>query len=193
MEIWEVDKLVLFLIFFIPGFISIKIYNSIIPTQPRDSTIYLLDAIGFSALNFAAMSWLILIIHSNGFYKYHSFWYSFLLLFILLVAPIIWPFVIKKLRTWKPLAKIFLHPIGKPWDYVFGKKSSFWVIIHLKDGRSIGGKFDTESFASSFPSEEQIYLEEVWYLENKKFKNPIPRSKGIIVLKDEISSIEFFN
>jgi len=54
-------------------------------------------------------------------------------------------------------------------------------------------KFDTNSFASSYPAEEQIYIEEVWDLDEKgKFIKPIERSKGIIISEKEISSVEFF-
>jgi len=109
------------------------------------------------------------------------------------VSPILWPILFLKLSTWKPISKYIIHPIQKPWDYVFGKREAFWIIIHLKDRRKIGGKFGTSSFSSSYPSEEQIYLEEVWKLdENGKFIGPIERSKGIIILGKEILSIEFF-
>jgi len=46
------------------------------------------------------------------------------------------------------------------------------MIIHLKDGRRIGGRFDENSSASSFPAKEQIYIEEVWELdENENLSN----------------------
>jgi len=93
----------------------------------------------------------------------------------------------------KPIAKHIIHPFKKPWDFVFGKKEAYWVIVHLKDKRKIGGKFAKNSFASSYPSEEQIYLEEVWTLdENGKFKEPLKRSGGIIILGKEILAVEFF-
>ena len=55
------------------------------------------------------------------------------------------------------------------------------------------GRFDTNSFASSYPAKEQIYLEEVWELGEKgNFVKRIDRSKGIVILGDEIVAIEFF-
>ena len=54
---------------------------------------------------------------------------------------------------------------GKPWDYVFSRRQAYWVIVHLRDGRKIGGRFDRKSFASSYPADEQIYIEEVWRLD----------------------------
>lgn len=193
MDIWQIDRLVLFLIFFIPGFISIKVYDLLIPNGRRDFSKSLFEAIGFSAINFAVLSWPIIFINSGNFYNEHSVLYFISLLCILFIVPIFWPFVFLKISMWKPIAKNIIHPIQKPWDYVFGKKYAYWIIIHLKDGRRIGGRFDTCSFASSYPSEEQIYLEEVWKLdENCKFVEHIERSKGILILGEEILAVEFF-
>jgi hypothetical protein len=80
-----------------------------------------------------------------------------------------------------------VHPIRKPWDYVFGKREPFWVIVHLHNGQRIGGRFDVQSFASSDPADEQIYLEADWVLDEQgRFLRPVERSRGIIIMKDEI-------
>ncbi len=193
MDIWQIDKLALFLIFFIPGFISVKIYDLLIPAEERDFSRSLFEVIGYSCLNFAALSWLIILIHLGNFQGKHQIWYFLLLFCIIFIVPVLWPFILLKLSSCKIIAKHIVHPIRKPWDYIFGKKESFWTVVHLKDGRKIGGKFDTNSFASSCPAEEQIYLEEVWELNEKgEFIKPIERSKGIIILREEILSVEFF-
>lgn len=193
MDIWHVDKLSLFLIFFIPGFISIKIYDLLIPGEKRDFSKSLFEVIGFSAINFAALSWLIILIHSDNFINNYRLWYFVSLLIIIFVIPILWPIALLKILAWSPIAKRVIHPVLKPWDYVFGKKRVLWTIVHLKDGRRIGGKYDKGSFSSSFPAEEQIYLEEVWRLDkNGVFIKRIERSRGIIILGSEISSVEFF-
>ena len=86
-----------------------------------------------------------------------------------------------------------MHPIRKPWDYVFGKRDSFWIIVHLQSDQRIGGRFDVDSFASSDPAEEQIYLQEVWVLDVEgRFMNRVERSRGIIIMKDQIRAVEFF-
>ena len=59
MDIWSAGKLALFLIFFLPGFISMKIYDLLVPGEPRDFTKSLLEAISYSTLNFAALFWLL--------------------------------------------------------------------------------------------------------------------------------------
>lgn len=193
MDIWQTDKLILFLIFFIPGFVSLKIYDLLIPGQQRDFSKSLVEVVGYSALNYAALSWLIIWLYSGNFYQEKRVWFIVSVVFIVLIVPAVWPVLFTRLWKWRPIARYIVHPIKKPWDYIFGKREPYWVIVHLKDGRKIGGKFGEESFASSFPAEEQIYMEEVWELDEEgKFKIPIERSAGIIVLADEISSIELF-
>jgi len=193
MDIWQTDKLGLFLVFFIPGFISLKVYDLLIAGERRDFTKSLFEVIGYSALNFAALSWLIILIYSGELFANHKLWYFISLFFILFISPILWPICLIKLSSWGFFAKHIIHPILKPWDYVFSKRQRYWVIVHLKNGKKLGGVYDENSFASSYPAEEQIYLEEIWKLDDEgRFLNPIERSKGMIILKDEIVAVEFF-
>jgi len=193
MDIWEINKLALFLLFFIPGFISIKVYDLFIASERRDFSKSLFEVMGYSAINFAALSWLIILIHSDNYYGTHRLVYFLFLILIIFIMPVIWPLVFLKLSSWAPISKRIIHPIRKPWDYVFGKKQSLWVIVHLVDGKMIGGKYDKNSFTSSYPAEEQIYLEQAWHLDEKgAFVKPVERSGGIIILEKQISALEFF-
>jgi len=193
MDLWDINKLVLFLIFFIPGFISIKVYDLFIPRERRDFSKSLFEVMGYSALNFAALSWLIILIHSDNFYSANKVIYFLFLFIIIFIIPIIWPLVFLKLSSWHPISKRIIHPILKPWDYVFGKRQCYWAIVHLMNGKKIGGRYDKNSFASSYPAEEQIYLEQVWHLDDKgAFIKPVERSGGIIILGKDISCLEFF-
>ncbi len=193
MEIWEVDKLILFLVFFVPGFVSLKVYDLLIPGEQRDFSKSLFEVIAYSALNYAVLSWLIVWIYSENFYQTHRVWFFVFVVLIMFAFPTAWPVFYTQLWKWKSISKFIIHPFKKPWDYVFSKGEPYWVIIHLKNGRKIGGKFDSKSFASSFPAEEQIYLEEVWELDEKeKFRKPILRSAGMIVFSNEILAIELF-
>lgn len=192
--IWQIDKLFLFLIFILPGFISLVVYDYMIPSIKRDFSKSIIEIICFSTLNFIALS---ILIYLNIKFKYYDtsiilFYFSLLIIFI--IMPAIWPMLFVKLSNTKLFKKYFIHPIAKPWDYYFGKKDAAWVIVHLKNGKMIGGKYSSDSFASSYPDNEQIYLEEVWKLNsNGAFTTKVERTKGIIIIGDDISSIEFFN
>lgn len=193
MEIIQKYNILIFIVFFIPGFISIKVYGLLIPGERKDSIKLLYEAIAYSAINYVLLSWLIIFVFTNSFYRNNPFLFYLSVLFVMLIAPMIWPILYKWLSKRKFLSKYIIHPILKPWDYVFNQKKVYWVIVHLKNGKKIGGKYWTKSFASSYPADEQIFLEEVWELDSKeRFIKPIERSAGIIILKDDIEAIELF-
>ena len=192
MDIWNADKLALFIVFFVPGFISMKVYDLLVPGETRDASKSLLDAISYSTLNFAALFWLIAILQTGDFYHRHFILYSLSVVAIMVVVPACWPFAFLGLSSWRPVGKHLVHPIQKPWDYVFGKRIPFWIIVHLKNGQKIGGFFGPESFASSNPADEQIYLEEVWLLDDAGiFLNVGKNSRVIIIMDDGIRAVEF--
>jgi hypothetical protein len=68
------------------------------------------------------------------------------------------------------------------------------VIINLKNGEKIGGVYGPNSFASSFPRKEQVYLEQLWQVDkNGKFIQAMIQTNGVLVSIDEIKTIEFYN
>ena len=137
MDIWNVDKLTLFLVFFLPGFISIKVYDLMVPGERRDFSKSLLEVISYSTLNFGALFWLIVPIQRGDFSRSHFVLYSLAVTLIMVIVPACWPVVFLKLSTWRRVARYFVHPIGKPWDYVFGKRCPFWIIVHLQNGQKL--------------------------------------------------------
>ena len=83
------------------------------------------------------------------------------------------------------------HPTQKPWDYVFSKRESYWVKVVLNDGLTIGGKYSSNSFASSTPASEQLYLEETWIIKEKGgFDRKKNQTNGVIILSKDIAYIE---
>lgn len=194
MDIWKVENLPLSLVFILPGFISLVVYDYLIPSLKRDFSKSIIEIVCFSTLNFIVFSFLIYL--NIKYDSFNNYWYLFYpsLLIVFIIMPTLWPIIFIKFSNTNFFKKHFIHPIAKPWDYFFGKKEAAWVIVHLKNGKMVGGKYSTDSFASSYPDKEQIYLEEVWRLDlNGAFISKIERTKGIIIIGDDISSIEFFN
>jgi Family of unknown function (DUF6338) len=90
--------------------------------------------------------------------------------------PIMWPIIGLKISPWEPISSHLRNQISRPWDFKFGNTKPAWITVHLKDGRKIGRIFDHESYASSYPAEEQLYLETVWKLDkNGNFEKEIKR------------------
>lgn len=191
MNIWEIDKLQLFLTYFIPGFISLKVYELLIPSDSKDFSKSLYEVIGYSTLNFAAFFWVVYLLPKN-FSTNHPTWYVAFQFLVIFITPILWPVLFINLSSHKWLSKYFRNPAPTPWDFVFMADKAFWVIVHLKDGTKVGGIYSNQSAASSYPSTEQVFLEEVWNLdEDGKFLAQAERGCGILILSD-IKFIEFF-
>lgn len=193
MNIWEIDKTFLFIVLVLPGFISIKVYDLIVAGDKRDFSKSIVESIAYSVLNFAALSWLIILISSDTFSKEHGFFYWISIVLIFIVFPAIWPFLFVRISGFKIFKKHLLNPINQPWDRVFSKRESYWVIVHLKNEKTVRGKFALNSSASAYPKERQIYLEEVWKPgKNGGFAEKVNRTKGVILFESEIMYIEFY-
>tara|TARA_R110001599_G_C12043752_1_gene641422 strand:+ start:73 stop:657 length:585 start_codon:yes stop_codon:yes gene_type:complete len=194
MDIWEIDKLALFLAFVIPGFISIKAYQLAFPGTERATSDQLIDAIAYSSINYALLIFPIIAIESGTLRESCKFLYYLFYVFVLFIAPIIWVLIWKYLRTRDFFQRNAPHPTAKPWDYVFSKRKSYWVKVTLKDGTIIAGLYADKSFASSAPAQEQIYLEETWIVNEKGgFERAKNNTAGVIILSSEISYIELRN
>jgi len=193
MEILEINKIVLFIIFFIPGFISMKVYHLMIASEAINFSESIGEVIAFSSINYAALSWLIILVDKFDLLNKHFTLFILSVIFIIFIAPIFWTIIFVWLSKSKKLRKYILSPIKNPWDYYFEKKKSCWVIVNLKNGEKIGGVYSDNSFSSAYPHKEQIYLEELWDIgTNGNFLKKISRTDGIIIIGDEIKSIELY-
>lgn len=192
MELLDKGKLTLFVLFIMPGFISLKIYSLVHPTADKDFTKLIIDAISYSCINYAFLFIPIYYVESIGLYfiapiKYYLFYVA-----VLIVVPVLLPLLLIKLRRGKCVLRFLPHPTGRPWDYFFAKGKPCWIIVTLKNGKKYGGLYNSESFASGSPEVEQLYLEKHWCLdENGNFDHELKDTLGIIILTNEIESVEF--
>ncbi len=194
MDIWNVDKLVLFIAFVIPGFLLLKTSAVLGLDSAADSSKQVVDAVAYSCINYAVLAWPILKVESSGLRTSDQELYVAFYAFVVLFAPILLAFGWRVLRTTQLLQKIVPHPVGKPWDFFFRQRQRYWVLVTFKDGKQIGGRYDSRSFASAAPAAEQLYLEEAWALnDGGGFERPRRDSAGILILGNELRSIEFFN
>lgn len=194
MNIWELDKLILFILFVVPGFVAIKAYEVLIPSQMKDSSKQIVDAITYSCINYALLFVPMMMVEKSNLsaeypYSHYAFYF-----FVIFVSPILLVFSWKWLRTTNLAQNNAPHPVLKPWDYVFMQRRFYWVKVILKNGDVIGGLYRNKSFASSYPAPEQIFLEQTWIIGEKGgFERPKNDSAGIIILSDEIAYIELRN
>lgn len=192
MDIWEKSKLFIFVLFVMPGFISMKVYDVFHSRPGQDYSKTLIDVIAYSCVNYALLLVPIYYVETSDLMLKHPVWYYLFYLFTFFILPIVLPVLLIYIRTRRWFTRFMPHPTGRPWDFYFKKAKKSWVIVTLKNGKKYGGRYDSESFASSSPEPEQIYLEHHWALDaDGDLDHKLSDTLGIIILTNEIESIEF--
>lgn len=220
MDFFTFDQIVLFLAFFIPGFVSVKVYDLLVPGGQRDLEKSLYAIIAYSAVNyvvlsplgmlvnggqFTALSWLTILTSPGDIYSKGGLLYVILLAAVVFGFPALWPYVFHKLSLWSVVSRHIVSPIHRPWEWVFGgyatkgERTGYWVIIHFKDGKKIGGIYGPNSFASTYPDEEKIYLEAIYPVtkdgtfavdQNGNIEPVSEGTKGMIVSCKDVLAVE---
>lgn len=194
MNIWDENKLLLFIVFSVPGFIAIKTYELLLPSQQFEPTKQIIDAVSYSCINYALWIWPIYHVQTSSISTAYPNLYVLFWMYLLFISPVLLAFCWKSLRECELIQNFVPHPTQKPWDYVFSQRGTYWVVVTLKDGKKIAGMYGPKSFASSAPAKEQIYLEEHWILNKYEgFDRSAVQTAGIIILSSEISTLELMH
>jgi hypothetical protein len=89
-------------------------------------------------------------------------------------------------------------PAPRAWDYLFSyRRRKGWIILHLKDGDRIGGAW-RNSYAASYPDDQDLYLsEQVELTTDGRFQlddDGLPRSleKGLLIRWAEVRYLDFY-
>jgi hypothetical protein len=189
-----IDKILLLTIFFIPGFIYLKAYRLFIAETRTDFSKDLYEAIGISLINAIVFAPLLYWVYTNNLIENCAFLYYLMLIFIIIIIPLIEVWIFYKIAKTKWYSKRLLTPNNGAWDDFFSKREPYWVIVTLKSGRKIAGKYAAKSYSSAYPAPKEIYLEEVYELKKDgSFGDIIKQTGGILIVENEISTIEFFN
>lgn len=193
-NIWTPDAIQIFILFVVPGFISIKIYELFFPCSETDSSKKIIDAISFGSINFGILYIPISLVENSTMKSSCWFGYFIFYLFVIFLAPALWVWIWRKIRLSYWFQSRAPHPTQKPWDFVFSQRKEYWVIATLKNGKKIAGWYGYNSFASSTPASEQIYLEQSWELNSDgRFEKRHEQTAGVIILSKEIEVLELFN
>ena len=187
-ELLTADKLLLFFIFFVPGFVSVKIWSLLVPSEHRSMADHAVEVLSFGCINFAILFWLVAIAIKMEHWAQYLIYGAILFLF-----PMIWPLIVKTILYSDFLRGRIVHPTPKAWDAFFQRGQPCFILVHLKSGQYVGGLYSGNSFASSFPNPEDLYIEELWKMSRTgKFIEPMPDTKGLLISHDAIDFLELF-
>lgn len=191
-DIWQADKLTLFLAFFMPGFVASQVYRLFIPCDVVDFTKELPAIVAYSSIHYALTGWILFVVPEGTARLIATY-------VVVLVLPLFWAPLVLLIRDWerwapkiltKNLLRSLLKPEQRPWDAVFDLRDSF-VRVRLKSGAYVGGFYTTGSAISTFPNEPELYISQSWILDKDGvFKEPAQAPTGLLVRGSEIEFLE---
>lgn len=183
----------------VPGFIMNMGYGYLIPLREGQAQLYLIRLVVFSCVNYALVWPAVHNLIQIKYWVEHPLNWSFILILILLLMPYsIGMFVgYVNSRDWirTILRKIGInpiHPAPTAWDFIMPSDAKY-VIVTLKDKTEIFGLYSDNSLASSVPTEKDIYIEQVFKIDERDDETwlEVEGSRGMWINGSEILHIEF--
>ena len=191
MDVLNLEKLQLFLVIVLPGFVAIKVFDLFSPPVIRDFGASVVEAVVYGLLNFALWAWYLVGVTVDGA-KERPALHSFMFFVVCVLSPAILAFAASKLRRQKWVCRVLGESTPSAWDDFFNRKQECWVICHLKSGKKIAGLYSARSFATTYPQKAELYIEKTYYVdENGKIQGEVPDSFGMLVRYEDCYLIEF--
>lgn len=194
------EAVILLLYVVVPGYVVVKVYDLLAPGERRSVGEAIIDILAWSFMLMLLWFW-----PFAAMYEYSdllSTWFRYLILFVLtilavFVTPLLAAYLLYRVRHRGFLrggAKGSSTPASPTsWDWFFSENASnYYVRFHLKTGEKLGGYYGENSFATSFPNKQEVYIEEEWHLdEDGQFSEPIEGTKGAFVNREDCSLVRF--
>jgi hypothetical protein len=178
-----------FFVFFIPGFISLLVSGMIGPVPESDFAKRVVAAVGYSALNFGAMSAVLGSLDALGLSSGDSTVRGL----FLYVFPFAYPFILYRMREKQRFG--FSTPFPSTWDQFFARRThTFFVRAQLKGDKDeyVHGLYGKHSLSSQAPAEQMLFLERVYSVDEKGEWTEHADTAGILLPMSECRTLEFF-
>jgi len=199
------------MIFFIPGFLIHNLQNALNPKFEESKHLQIFKFLTYSCLNYLPYVPIIfLLIHNNNknsFLSDHPIWFSLIVIFLVFIHPLIIgiiSFFIHKTECIKKIANKFGFPFFSnhqtAWDKCFISKNAAWLLITMKNGEEVLGKYQKGCSASlsdkeTYGKASDIYIIDVHSWDKKKKKWYIPSGSpapSMWLSGEEIRHIKFW-
>ncbi len=194
MDLLDPAKLQLFLLFAVPGIVALYVRAQFLtgrmPPVGEGLVAYVTISLTFHALAFPVLGGRYILTRVQPEWSFK--WVIFVFIVPALLGILLG---LNARHGWisRILLKLKLvttHPIGCAWDWRFSGIAECWVHIVLKNETKWAGLLGPNSFISSDPTERDIYLQQVYELDDDNVWNE--KSSSVWISHGEIQSIEFW-
>jgi hypothetical protein len=192
------DTLFYILAFLAPGFVFHTVLAGLVPLREEKTEVLFLRCLILSVINYALWSWLIYLLPRAPFFlesglRRAAAW-GVMTLFSPVTLGLIAGRLVQRGTAETALQRMGLYPKQQAvtsWDRLFSRAGKKRVLVTLKDGRQVAGIFGDRSFASSDPSERDVYIESLSEIGDSGEWRPNPHDRGIWIAGEQIACIEF--
>ena len=192
------SQVLILVAFLIPGFILVRVKRLSYPSAEEPFQRTLLDSLTLSCIVHGLASPLWYWCYASGTATRRPVVTGLMVFAILFAIPALLGLIYNLLaasggaRWLRELLKI-PDPLPTAWDFYFRKRPGCWVRVILKSGQVIAGLFGPSSFASSFPRNQDLFLEKLLSLdEDGMVLGWADYSAGALVKMEEVERLEFF-
>jgi hypothetical protein len=187
------------LAFLVPGYVWSATLSYFIPRRTKDAALSFLEFFTLSCVNDSL--WLLFYLRfraSNTIYNQPN--RIVLLLFsALFISPFGFGWLLGRFSSKAKIAsalKVFgwkpVRSIPSAWDYWFGLEKAAFLSVTMTNGSKAYGYFGPGSFAGDGTNEQRdIYLEKIYTNTTQGFQ-PVDRTAGILINRDQIAYIELY-
>jgi hypothetical protein len=200
MHLDSIKSIAVTLAFLVPGYVWSATLSYFIPRRTKDAALSLLEFFTLSCVNDFLWLLLYLIIRPLAVWVSHPVGAAIVAFAAFFLTPLglgsifghfsVHPKVASALKIfgWKPV-----RSIPTAWDYWFGLEREAFLSVTMTDGSKVHGYFGARSFAGDGTNEQRdIYIEQVYTDRNEGFQ-PVDRTAGILINRDQIAYIEVYN
>jgi hypothetical protein len=194
-DLLNAETLLFFTFFVVPGFVTISVYDLFVPAEQRSFNDQIVEVVAYSLFIVSLWSVPFLLLLNNR--EELDAWLYYALLFTLVIAiivisPALLGYGFYRLRISERVQRRLQHPSPTPWDYFFEQGRVIWVRFHMKEGDKLGAFYGEGSFASSFPHPQQIYVTELYRLDEAgRITEQVEGTAGAIINMEDCELIEF--
>src|SRR5687767_14583197 len=132
------------LLLVLPGFISIRVFELLVPARSTSTGREALEALSYGAVNFGI--WLSPLLYSFEWLRVRPIRFGLVMFAVLVVSPALLAIGARMLLNWPLVARWVRSPVPTAWDHFFGLRRSAWMRLRLKSGQVVGGFYGANSF-----------------------------------------------
>ncbi|HEX5156648.1 MAG TPA: DUF6338 family protein [Ktedonobacterales bacterium] len=207
----DLSGLLIILLFLVPGLITRTVIATSIPRHEQGAQAWLVEIMLFSAIGFVifAVFYGILLLFGNfppmDLRRFPPkdpplLVAALFYVFFFMIVPLVLGYILVVLfergffsRTFERLRVKAAHPAPRAWDYFFSQQQQALVVVSLTNGEKLAGYMGGASFASSYPANEDLFLERQLRVSNGTITgNLLPNTKGVWIQGSQICCIEFY-